>query len=214
MCGGGMRPHNKAYIIELSGMVRKLNAMNGSRRSPGVIFLPEVDLVALFGGGFSGHGKCYVGEPFATAENFSMQTGQWTDYPSMHKQRISFTPCIHNSLVYLCGGSATSVETFDPSSRLFTLLPDFTLPETTRYFNSTIVIEDTMIVHGFQGVYKWNLTQRREISSIQHGRLSAWSNCPPTVYEDRVYLLDVNEGFVIVGNVETGERLRQYSLKN
>lgn len=216
-CAGGTKPRKiqtdtHTYIINFSGMVRKEAAMTCSRRSPGIFQV--TDSIFLFGGGFSGHGKSYIGEPYRSAECFSMNTGQWTELPSMNAARLSFNPCQHAALLYLCGGGVTSVETFDPSSRRFALLGDLVLPDMVKFGCACAVVEDVVVVYGMLGVYKWSVTRRKEVASAAHDRLFAWSNCTPLLHEDRIYIYSLGESCLLVANTDSGALLRQLSLKN
>lgn len=188
--------------------------MNGSRRCPGIFYVATAEIVCLFGGGFSGHGKIYAGEPFRTAEYFSMQNGQWTELPNMTTARLSFNPCQHAGLVYLCGGGSTTVETFDPTTRRFVLLPDFVLPDMVKFGSATAVAEDVIVVYGMLGVCKWSVTRRKEVFAAQHDRLFAWSNSSPVLHEGRIYIFSLGESCIVVGNTDSGVSPRQLRLNN
>jgi hypothetical protein len=172
------------------------------------------EIVCLFGGGFSGLGKIYAGEPFRTAECFSMQNGQWTELPNMTTARLSFNPCQHAGLVYLCGGGSTTVETFDPTTRRFVLLPDFVLPDMVKFGSATAVAEDVIVVYGMLGACKWSVTRRKEVFAAQHDRLFAWSNSLPVLHEGRIYIFSLGESCIVVGNTDSGLSPRQLRLNN
>jgi len=218
-CAGGTKPRKSqadkhTYIIDLTGIVRKEAAMTCSRRCPGLSHVSALDSIYLFGGGFSGQGRSYIGEPFRSVESFSMQTGDWTELPNMNTARLSFNPCQHAALLYLCGGGTTSVETFEPSTRTFVLLGDFVLPEMVKFGCVSAVVEDTVVVYGMLGVCKWNVTRRKEVSSAPHDRMFAWSNCTPLLHENRIYIYNLGESCITVANTDSGALLRQLSLKN
>ena len=127
--------HPGSLIINLkSGNARNTANMLTKRERPGTIVLH--DKVYAFCGAVEGEATSYC-------ERFDLHTEQWEALPKALRKRTNFNPAVHESLIYLSGGGSGSIETFDPATLRFTLLP-------ANSFNvrpvSSIIIHDILYV--------------------------------------------------------------------
>ena len=80
----------------------------------------------------------------STCERMDMRTKQWSLVRNqMNYPRVYFTPCLCTSLIYLLSANEAAcrcIETFDPQTQVFTLLP-VTLPPELMYGNSISFID-------------------------------------------------------------------------
>lgn len=126
---------DRSFVISLqTGLVQPKAPMVISRTSVGLCVLKSY-IYALCGA---------VGK-IATdvCERFSLQTDHWETLPHAQRPRQSFNPAIHDGLIYLSGGSSSSIETFNPTSLLFTLLPVTSqniLPVTSLILRDTLYV--------------------------------------------------------------------------
>jgi len=59
----------------------------------------------------------------SVCERFEVQTEHWEALPPAIRRRKGFNPAVHQTLIYLSGGCTSAIETFNPASFSFTLLP-------------------------------------------------------------------------------------------
>lgn len=73
---------------------------------------------------FGGERNAYQRDFTQTCTQFPLKSCTFESLPDMLIGRCSFGLCLHQNLLYLCGGSHCSVHTFDPASRLHSSLCD------------------------------------------------------------------------------------------
>lgn len=77
---------------------------------------------------------------FSVCEKYSLPHNCWTRLPEMHYARTQFTPCNFKALLYLagtCPATHRAVESFNPQSETFTVLP-ISLPPDLRLGCSSV----------------------------------------------------------------------------
>jgi len=149
------------------------------------------------------------------SEAFDLQSSAWLRLANMAEARCVFNPCEYEKLVYLCGGWTSTIETFDPETCIFQLLP-IQLPE-NDYASLAVVENAQLLVMCEVYVTRWhfnsehNLVQVSQEAKTLHCRVA--SNMPVQVdsVNDVVYVVFNSEcyGIKLDGSwvEDTGESL-------
>lgn len=136
VCGG--ENSTKVFKVDTQkGFAMRLNDMRTPRKAHGLQLY--YGWIYVFGGKAT--------EPISSCEKYSLSYGSWTPLnSSMIKARSHFSPCLHQHLIYLCGGNNYQCEVFNPETQLFTALSGF-LPEDTGC--RALVYQDQLVVVSF-----------------------------------------------------------------
>ena len=80
------------------------------------------------------------GKEYRVRECEGLRFGEkkWESLGKMHKYRQDFSPCLHKALVYLYGFWEDSIESFDPCTNTFTLIPRVQLP--SRWLSTSDIL--------------------------------------------------------------------------
>lgn len=90
----------------------------------GLLYHPLLHTVFLLGGVVSGRYRGGCEQVVSTANSFNIATGMQESLMDMQQSRSDFVPCWYAEKGYLIGGGSRLIESFDPITRLFTLIPD------------------------------------------------------------------------------------------
>lgn len=125
------------------------------------------------------------------AIKLSIKTQIWTDIPGeMNCFRHDFNPCWYQQLVYLCSGSNSRVETFDPSNSHFLIFEPFALSAVTdRSLSLSAVIDDELVVLTNNTVFGYHFRTgkvRKNTQLVPNIQLKS----PPLVYCGTIYCVD------------------------
>lgn len=110
---------------------------------------------------------------------------RWTSMASMHYPRGGFTPCLFRSLFYLVSpyrSAKRSVETFDPESETFAVLP-ITIPRQLNHCGASVsfIFKDELCVFtGERQLLRWKVDQERKFRLTYTGEI-LWSDQQPLV---------------------------------
>ena len=120
----------------------------------------------------------FGGQGQASCEKYHLQDRQWQALASMHHPRSHFTPCVFGALIYLISTSEhRAIETFDPSSEVFTLL-SVSLPQQLRLNSRSVAFvssgEVCLLTNDMQKA-RWKIETEREFRLSTAGR-----NCSST----------------------------------
>ena len=144
--------------------------------------------------------RAFGGNPFAmsrTCEKFSLVTKQWTAFPSMNFPRACFTPCFHNSEIYLpeVDNGEKQLEAFQPASETYRLL---LLKLTGSAFGSVSCINDgnLLVLTYLRVLYSWRLdstdAQPQECKKLEAKAENALALCAPVQVGENLYWINVN----------------------
>ena len=132
---------------------------------------------------FGGYNLC-------SAEQYKFSSHSWNQLPWMSRVRSHFNACREGKLIYLCGGSPPSCETFNVDSQLYVTLPFYApytytslqVPYSITFFYKT----QLMCVSG-ENVYCMR-DNRLEVKSKRMALVS-WANQAPVVRGNRAYVV-------------------------
>lgn len=197
MLQGGSR--NSAFLYQINNQLTELPKSISSRMCPGPYYDPFSMSIYLFGGQFSGN----------SSEKLDLTSYQWADSGKMKASRSHFHPCRWKEEVYLCGGGTVSIETFNPYTGLYTLLP-IQLPEMTE--SLAIAFEGKICVLTPFYMTKIDVNSC-SLHSNKRNMSSVWSWSTPVLHESSVYLLFARLKEVVLGiGLDTGEIMMKIEL--
>lgn len=142
-----------------------------------------------------------------TTEQYSLTHHSWVYMNEMKVARQNFTPCLHHSTVYLCGGMNPSIEVHNIILGTFTLLP-YKLPKETdtKWKTCSVIANDQLVVLSNTHIFKWNMKSQDTVIT-EKPENEVWSRCQPALYGR---LLLVLNGTGVVGiSLETGKIVRE-----
>ena len=180
-----------AFKLAGDGAVARLSNLLSPRGHHGVICFQGA--VFVFGGR-------YYGELLNDAEKLTLDPEgdlpqrPWKRLPYMPTERAFFQPCASPTLIFLCGGGANNVESFDPVTERYEELP-FRLPEVTR--NHLAAWEgDGLVVVSQGSITRWRggvETNKHETWPDVWGNFAAVQvgSCLYTVKGDTVLKIDL-----------------------
>ena len=108
----------------------------------------------------------------------------WISLNNMKIARFNFVPCVHQAMVYICGGKSFAVEIFDPSTSLFSVSSFQCGTTITQWTCALISHEEKLVLVG----YSW-IQKGESIGRSRRGGFT-WSSCAPVVVEGVVYFVD------------------------
>ena len=184
-----------------TGQITSLPDLLKVREEAGLIRFQ--DWVYVFGGYATGKYMDKRGADLKSAEAISLpRLEAWTALPKMYERRRRLTPCLWRTLIYLCGGDNTSIESFDCSQKTYFLL-SISLPEENNA--SLCVISDQLAVFSANFVSKISQNVSEfAITSKRHEKVASLSLCPPVLWHNLVYLMQ-NDKFTML-DAELGIR--------
>lgn len=175
ICGGGAVNTNKAWLYSPNeGHLSELPSMNSIRAGHGCV--NDNNIVYVFGG---------AGDR-DTCEKFT--TSQWILMAPMVYEHAWFTPAVHSSLIYLCGGGVSQCEVFDTLTEQCSSIP-ITLPTTSEA--CAFACDKGIIV-----------IQRGYVAKVNDGKItvqqiefsdSPWGNSSPLVVGNTAYIPRIDQ---------------------
>ena len=142
-----------------------------------------------------------------SCEKMDLSDKRWTDIWSMTHARGSFTPCHFRSLLYLVscwreGGRSPPVETFNPVTEAFTVLPITLPPQLTLSGRSVSFVanEELCVLTYEKQMARWKVDTEREFRLSDTGEVM-WSLQQPVIVGS--LLLIACEGGVKQFSLET-----------
>ena len=122
------------------------------------------------------------GKPLKSCEKLTLSPPVWTEICDLLAPRSAFNPCEFHDFIYIMGGNQPDCEVFDPLMESFSLL-SLSLPDISNscLFHS----DDSFFLLTNHKFVTWNGFSE---SVSTHKKLCAWTNSPPVVYGNNVYL--------------------------
>jgi hypothetical protein len=151
---------------------------------------------------FGGHNGLEV---VRNCEKMNLFRKSWSEMKSMTYARSAFTPCYHHSLFYLASPAATSerkLETFDPETETYTVLP-VALPSKLALGQNSVAFvynEELCILTNAKQMARWKIDSESEFRVSNTGHI-IWSNQQPV--EMGSVMLIAHFGGVILFSLET-----------
>lgn len=134
LCVGARPPSSAVYLLEISSFqLSSMPSLSTPRAYAGVAKMNAVFYV--FGGYYASY------QALCSCEKIKVSDKLWTPINSMIRPRSSFTPCQFRSLFYLVAAVEPTVETFNPETDTFTVLP-VSLPSDLRPHTSVSFVID------------------------------------------------------------------------
>ena len=128
-------------------------------------------------------------------ERLELGTKQWHEVGNMVKQRWTFNPCEWNGEVYLCGGYSDTIETFDPRTYSFTLLP-ITLPDQQSTSVAYLLNHQLVILTwNYVNLLSLQATGELGMESNQHKGYGVWCNMNPVMDDSKEWLYVSSKGY-------------------
>lgn len=187
--GDGMQ----GQAVSLQGHVVALPTLLYFHLSPGVIYVAYKHCVYLFGGNTS------------SSETFKLRNWDWFGLPNMTAPRVYFVPCLHRSLIYLCGGFCPSLDIFCPDTDSFLRSPALSLPE---FSSETLALS----INNWILIISENCTccyhpETNKLETVSGG-LSPWSLPKSYVVVGTCLYFEVPGDGIASGDVMTGDYRR------
>ena len=164
-----------SFLISLPSLsCHKIANMTEERVGHGIISVKKIAYV------FGGYG------PKRSCEALGLDL-TWRKLPQdMTSPRAWFTPCNDKQFIYLCGGGAGFCERFDLSRESFSDIPlklpyDYCSACSAYYENSIVIVTNTDL-HVYNTASHTSAFVRYSLGQ------DPWSNSPPVVYKDEVYI--------------------------
>ena len=134
-----------------------------------------------------------------------LQARAWTPLPgTMQQGRYSFSPCVSQRNIYLCGGyNATTIELFSLVTRSFQPGPSLRLPEGTP----CVVWMDGEVLT----IVSRNYRARVGSGAVTHKEFHFDVNSGPVAYGDSFYWVDGLNMKCVRARREGGTQLESYS---
>lgn len=176
LCLGAHPPSSAVYLLELpSFQLNPLPSLSTPRSGAGVA---NVNAYIYAFGGWDNHSR------LRSCEKMDLSSKCWTHCGDMTHPRSSFTPCLHRSLLYLAAASTPDVweiETFDPETETFAVLPVSLPPELTLKQASVAFIanEELCLLTCGRQLARWKIDTESEFR-LSWGE-SIWSNQQPLI---------------------------------
>jgi len=156
-CGGlssSQAPTETVFSIEAEGLVTQLAGLQYARYLHGIIYVPELKTIFLFGG-LRGSSATVTETPLCEGLDLAAEQVVWVRLPNMSVGRKRFNPCWHLRRIYLCGSPNPILEFFDPADLTMTVLP-FRLQEQpsaciTYVHNGLLMVISDCYVHTYEG---------------------------------------------------------------
>lgn len=110
----------------------------------------------------------------------------WIALRKAHHARWSFTPCVHNAIIYLAAPT-TPMESFSPETELFTLLTVAFPLQKLACSVAFVAQGELWVLTQNKQLARWRIEEEREFlcSSIAKG---CWSTQPPLVADSLVLI--------------------------
>lgn len=187
--GDGMQ----GQAVSLQGCVEVLPMLLNQHHNPGAIYVSYKNCVYLFGGN-----TC-------VCEKFKLRSWNWLALPSMTAPRAYFTPCLHRSSIYLCGGFCPSLDIFRPDTDSFLPSRTLSLPE---FSSETLALS----INNWILIISENCTccyhpESNKLETISGG-LCPWSLPKSYVVVGTWLYFDVPGDGIASGDVMTGDYRR------
>lgn len=102
--------------------------------------------------------------PLKSCERYDLRGRQWLSLGSMHEERYGFTPCIFLGLIYLPSPQTTcTIETFNPETAVFTMLPVSLPHELAWCFAVSFVVSGELyVLNARQQMGQWKIESEGE----------------------------------------------------
>ena len=171
----GRRPASTGVydLILTSLQLVVLPGLSTPREAPGAVSCWKTGCVYAFGG---------YGHPndLASSEKYSLSDKRWEELGAMQEPRSYFTPCHYRALIYLVGYAA-AVETFNPTTEAFALLP-LTLPLQLSDTRSVAFVNhgDLYLLTSTKQAGVWKVDSEGEFRRWRTGE-TCWSTHQPLV---------------------------------
>ena len=153
ICGGDDKMHACKVIEFRTSQVINYPPMQFPRRYHGAACIGV--FVYVFGGDKSG----------STAEKCHLKNKCWTNLPQMPCSRSAFTPCVFQSLIYLCGGNTSLCHSFDIVSETYQTL----LLATHSSWCVTSIVQNELVLEAGPARIFWN-RETGELARKELGR--------------------------------------------
>ena len=143
--------------------------------------------------------------PMTVCEKSKVSPTHWTQLPSMHHARCSFTPCAFKALLYLASTATTghrAVEIFSPVTETFTVLPVSLPPDLKLGYASVAFVAngELLLLTNKEQMARWKVGEPHFSVSAINRRCCSFH--PPLLVGTEVYI--ANGTNVEKWSLETG----------
>lgn len=191
ICIGGNQS-NLCYLLtgkEKQWEVESLQPMKASRGSFGLV---EFEGWVLAIGGWGEKQALQACEKLSVLEN--IQENAWKSISDLKKPHYEVNPCIYARQIYVCGGHSSYIEVYNPDRDQFSLISAnlrSSCPSISLVFEGQLLIligEETL-----------RLSPGSTVSTDwKRPNYVHWSQSPPLVYEDKIYIVEKGSLKVLV----------------
>ena len=168
LCVGANPASSDVYLLDLlSFLLSPLPSLSTPRRAAGVAKVNTH--IYVFGGANS--------QILSSCEKMNLSVKCWTGVRSMNYARGGFTPCQFRALLYLFScwtHSNRSIETFDPDTEMFTVLPVLLPAEALPGGSVSFVANaELCVLTGEKQLLRWKILTEKQFLCQQGCRLYA-----------------------------------------
>lgn len=152
LCVGTENKSSIVYLVELPSLqFSRLLPQSTPRSNTGLVKVKA-------------HIYAFGGDNLRSCEKMEIETKHWTHCGNMTHPRNSFTPCLFRSLIYLASNQLIAVETFDPESETFAVLPVSIPPTKEKKASVTFIYNGELcyLDSYSQRMARWKIDTERE----------------------------------------------------
>jgi len=190
-------PSNQVLTVNIStGKIGQKPNMTIARAACGLALYQKA--VYVFGG--SGKISSSLPSALTSTESFNLPLNHWNMIGYMNKPRENFNPCVWRKEIYLCDGYSTDIFTVETRSFRAISLPLPLRGSALVCVNGAelvVVTVDSMVVLRYRN-------EALEVEKKQCSALHSASQCPPLLWESRIYSFFRKN--VAVLDAKTGEK--------
>ena len=140
----------KAVYVWEAGILHPQPDMYQRRLFHAILYDDGSKSVLIFGGS-----RGLERGPMKRSEQYFLRPSRANPLPNLFRARAKFNVCMHNSIVYICGGGDPSCETFNVTSGELEMLGEFSIPAVRVSLTSVQAGELTIVCPST--VYRYDL---------------------------------------------------------